>query len=776
MPIRYRLASPPSGPRPGATPPRVALSLALLLPVWLAAAPVADAAVTRGAAIELHPLRGEVRIDGDLSDDGWRQAVEVDGWLETNPGDNLPAKVSNRALLAYDARYLYAAFEFEDPDPASIRAPLGDRDDVPGYTDYGGLILDTLDDGRTAMMFLANPRGIQYDALTSDAAGEDSSPDFFWESAARITERGWQLEMRIPFSSLRYEGRDPQMGVLLYRNWPRDFRTQMFTSPQPRDEDCFVCHSQPLRGFTDLPDGGSLVVAPYATAEQSAAPRGELGTPLETGPAGGDAGVDVKWQPSPGLTVDATLNPDFSQIESDVPQIAANERFALFFPEKRPFFLEGVDLFDTTIDAVYTRSITQPDWGARATGRYGSATYTLLLADDQGGGSVIIPGSNGSSFAEQDFASTVAVGRLRYDLGDSFVSFLATERRIDGGGFNRVLGPDFRWRPTPADTITGQFLLSQSETPNRPDLAEEWDGRDLSGHAARLWWYHGTSTWDWFFSGQDFGRSFRADNGFVPQVGFREGYAETGYTIHPESGPIRRWRTYLFSGYRQDPDGELLYSEVSTGFGFNGLWSSFVRVRPALERERSGSRLFSSEKLYYTAELSPSRVVSHLELEGDWGDQVDFSNHRPARGGTVSLSATLRPTDHLQVQLQTDRRWLDVDEGAARGRLFTADLARLRAQYAFSSRSYVRLIGEWLHTERDPSLYTGDVDRISGGLGGSLLFAYKLNWQTVLFVGYADQRAMVDREPDGNGAGGRGESLEPLSRQVFLKLSYAFQR
>jgi hypothetical protein len=756
-------------PSPGTCVTRLLVAAACL------ATALPAAAVTRGEAIDIPPLSGEVRIDGDLSDAAWQNAVQVDGWLETNPGDNLPSKVENRALLGYDDQYLYAAFVFEDPEPASIRAPLADRDDVPSYTDYGGLILDTLDDGRSAMMFLANPRGVQYDALTSDAAGEDSSPDFYWDTAARITERGWQLEMRIPFSTLRYEGRDPEMGVLLYRNWPRDFRTQMFASPQPRDEDCFVCHSQPLRGFTDLPDGGSLVVAPYATAEQSAAPRGELGTPLENGSAGGDAGLDVKWQPSPGLTVDATVNPDFSQIESDVPQIAANERFALFFPEKRPFFLEGVDVLDTTIDAVYTRSITQPDWGARVTGRYGSATYTLLVADDSGGGSVIIPGSNGSTFARQDFSSTVTVGRLRYDLGESFVSFLATERRIDGGGFNRVLGPDFRWRPTPSDTITGQLLLSQSETPNRPDLADEWDGRELDGHAARLWWYHGTSTWDWFFSGQDFGRQFRADNGFVPQVGFREGFAEVGYTVRPEEGKIRRWRSYLFSGYREDQDGELLFSELSTGFGFNGLWSSFVRLRPALERERSGPRLFSSEKLYFTAELSPSRVVSYLGLDGNWGEQVDFANDRPGRGGTVSLSTTLRPTDHLQVQLQGDRRWLDVDQADARGRLFTADLARLRAQYAFSSRSYVRLIAEWLHTERDPSLYARDVDRVSGGLGGSLLFAYKLNWQTVLFLGYADQRALVDREPAGGGFGDRDESLEPQSRRLFLKLSYAFQ-
>jgi hypothetical protein len=744
----------------------------------LAAAPpaaaAADGSITRGRPIEIVRLTAPIEIDGDLSDPGWQGAAEVGDWYETNPGDNVPSAVDNVAWLAYDERYLYAAFLFEDPDPGSIRAPLGDRDNVPFYTDYGGLIVDTRNDGRTAMMFLANPRGIRYDAISSDAAGEDSSPDFYWDSAASVTADGWVLELRVPFSTLRYQGRSPEMGVLLYRNWPRDFRTQMFAGQLPRDEDCFICHSHPVSGFEGLPDGGSLIVAPYATGGRTDLPEGELGSRLEEGDYEGDAGLDVKWSPTPDLTIDATLNPDFSQIESDVPQIAANERFALFFPEKRPFFLEGVDLFSSAINAVYTRSITEPDWGARATGRLGKTHYTLLVADDRGGGSVILPGPNGSSFADQDFDSTVAVGRVRHDLGDSFVSLLASAREIEGGAFNRVFGPDFRWRPTPQDTITGQVLYSESQTPKRPDLAGEWDGRELSGHAARLWWFHGTPTWDWFLSYWDFGDGFRADNGFVPQVGYREGFGEVGHTFRPESGPVRRLRLYLFGDYTADRDGELLFSGFSPGFGLDGRWSSFVRVRGAFDRVESGGEVFSTEKLFYTFTFTPSRSVSGVELFGDWGDQVDFANHRLGSGGTVSLRAVLRPTDHLQLSLQGDRRWIDLDRETARGRLFTADLARLRAQYTLDARSYVRLIGQWSEVERDPALYLDDVPAKSGGLSGSLLFAYKLDWQTVLFVGYADNRqlALADDGPRGR----RDERYEPADRQLFLKLSYAFQR
>ena len=178
---------------------------------------------------------GRITVDGDLSDEGWKNATRVEKWYEINPGDNTEPKVRNVAYLTYDDKFFYAAFEFDDPNPAAIKAPFNDRDNVPGFTDYGGVILDTRNDGHRAVMMLANAHGIQYDAISDDASGEDSSPDFFWDSAARITPRGWTLELRIPFSSLRYRNIDPQSwGILLYRNYPREFRYQMFSASLPR--------------------------------------------------------------------------------------------------------------------------------------------------------------------------------------------------------------------------------------------------------------------------------------------------------------------------------------------------------------------------------------------------------------------------------------------------------------------------------------------------------------------------------------------------------------
>ena len=349
------------------------------------------AASVSGAAEPVPPLEvrratGAIRVDGDLSDPGWQGAAVLDRFWETQPGDNVPPRVKTTAWVAYDDGHLYVGLRCEDPDPSRIRAPFVERDDVVGTDDNVAVFLDTRGDRMTAVELRVNPRGQQGDAVFNDATrNEDFSPDFFYDTAARVTSFGWTAEMRIPFSSLRYPKRDAQeWSILVWRNYPRDYRYFIHSRPVPRGSDCYVCQAQPMVGLSGLPSSGGLVLAPYASGQDvatAAAPGEPLGDPERTG----DVGIDVKWQPAAGQALDATVNPDFSQVESDVAQIAVNNRFALFFPEKRPFFMEGVELFDTPTQAVYTRTITSPRWGGRATGRVHSSSYAVLLADDRGG-------------------------------------------------------------------------------------------------------------------------------------------------------------------------------------------------------------------------------------------------------------------------------------------------------------------------------------------------------------------------------------------------------
>ena len=721
-----------------------------------------------GTPLTIHRAAGPIAIDGDLGDAGWQGVEAVTVWYETRTGDNVEPQVKNEGWLAYDERYLYAAFRFQDPEPSRIRAPLGDHDQISGYTDYGGVIVDADNDGKTAILFLANANGLLYDAVTNDASGEDSSPDYYWEATGKITDTGWNLEMRIPFSSLRYSKGDQPWRILLYRNYPRDRHYQFFSARLPRDVSCFICNSNILNGLANLPHGSHLVVAPYATAQRVDAPGpGGLGTPLEAGEGDYEVGGDIKWSPLADAAIDATINPDFSQVEADVAQIGANERFALFYPEKRSFFLEGFDLFSTPFQAVYTRSITSPEWGARATGKAGKTAFTALGTQDRGGGLVILPGPQGSGAAPQDFRSEVGVARLRTDLGASFAGFLMTGRAIHDGGHNVVFGPDFNWRPGSKDVIRGQALWSESDTPNRTDLASEWNGQRLSDRALLMSWSHSTPKVDWYLQGQDLGPDFRADVGFIPQVGYREGYAEAGYTVRPKTGFFSRIRMFSFGWYDSDYDDHLLSRRVSAGAGMDGRLNSFIRVELNHDAIRVGTRTLERFRPYVTVQSSPGRVLNSISVEAFLADEIDFANAREGSGTTLIGNVTVRPVDKLEVRGHTSARWLNVDDATlGSGRLFLAQVERLRASYSFTPRAFLRLIGQYVQTTRDTTLYTFPVDRKVAGLSLSALLAYKLNWQTVFYLGYGDDREYSAAT----------DQLEASGRQAFAKISYALQR
>jgi hypothetical protein len=738
--------------------------------------PAAAQSSLSGDRIAIKRSAGAIAIDGDLSDAGWQGAAKVDRWYEVNPGDNVEPKVRNVGYLTYDDRYFYAAFEFEDPAPSSIRAPFADRDNLGnGYNDYGGIIIDARNSGHTATFFVVTPRNVQYDAITDDGSGEDSSPDFFWASATKITARGWTVEIRIPFTSLRYRNVDPQTwGILLYRNFPRDRRYQYFSARIPRGGNCFICRSNPLTGLERLPGGGHIIAAPYVSASEIARPRGEPGTPLVGEAVKPHAGLDVKYSPTADTVLDFTLNPDFSQIESDTAQITANERFALFVPEKRPFFLEGVDLLQTPIQAVYTRTILSPEWGGRISGKQAGTRYTLLVANDKGGGSVILPGPNGSDLATQDFRSTDVVARVKRDIGLSSVGMLFTDREARGIGgagaaaaadsYNRVVGPDFQWRPSGDDAITGQILYSKTLTPNRPDLTSEWTGQRLAGHAASIDWSHNTTHADWFGVYRDLAADFRADNGFVPQVDVRLVTAGGGWTVRP-TGFLSRVRTFFSVDRQAERSGALISREFMPGMGMDTRWNGFMQFRFIDDRVRAGEQLIERRQFGYVVQFSPSRRVTRISVDGVSGQEIDFANSRAGAGTTINFSATVHPTEHLELDVVHNQRALDVDtvSGAA-GRLLTSRVTRLHSTYNFTARTFVRVITQWTATTRDPRLFINTVSRKDGDFSGSALLAYKLNWQSVLFIGYGDNRELVAER-----------SLTPRDRQLFVKMSYAFQ-
>ncbi|MEO8501064.1 MAG: DUF5916 domain-containing protein, partial [Vicinamibacteria bacterium] len=310
-------------------------------------------------------LTGAIKVDGVLDEAAWNGAAKIDTFFETVFGDNRKPVVRTTALVGYDEKYLYIGLICDDPDPSKLHAPFADRDQVIGTDDNVAVFIDTQGDKRVAQEFRVSARGIQGDAVFNDSSGnEDFSPDFYYDTAAKITDQGWTAEMRIPFSSLRYKpAAEQKWGIMLWRNYPRDRRYAIYSSPIPRGANCFMCNLADLRGLQNLPTSRHMVVAPYASGQD--VQRASPGQPLKGDGTDSRFGLDFKWTPFASTAIDLTVNPDFSQVETDTAQIAVNNRFALFFPEKRPFFLEGVDLLDAPIPVFYSRSITSPRFGAR---------------------------------------------------------------------------------------------------------------------------------------------------------------------------------------------------------------------------------------------------------------------------------------------------------------------------------------------------------------------------------------------------------------------------
>jgi len=715
--------------------------------------------------MNLPRITGPIKIDGDLSDPAWAEAAVIDTFYEFQPGDGTVPPVRTIARVGRDDKFFYASFWCEEPDVSKIRAPFVDRDGVTDQQDYVGILLDVDNARRSAVDFWINPRGIQTDSMLNESPfGEDTAPDWFWQSAGRIGKDSWTVEVRIPLSSLRYPNRDPQdWALMVYRVWPREFNYQFYNVRMPRGSSCFLCWSATLQEIAGLPQGMHYVLAPYAAGFSDTAYPPFGGATEKDTDTKGEVGLDLKWLPDAGTVVDATINPDFSQVESDVVQIGVNERFALFYPEKRPFFLEQVDLLQTPIQAIYTRTITDPLWGARLTSRAGSTSYTVLATDDRGGGTVIIPGPVFSDAAPQDYKSYVGIGRARRDIGASFVGAVATARVIEGGAYNYVVGSDFQWRPNDADLVTGQYLYSFSKLPDRPDLYAGWNGQSLSGFGLTGSWSHTTTHWDWLLQYDDFASGFRADDGFVPQVGYSRETWDAGYRIYP-TGFFSRVRFLTGGNDATERDGSLISRRAFPGISFQAMGGWRAEFDYNFETVAIDGRTLDYDRVVWTMTASPSGFLPVVGLSGNYGKQPDVENIRVGTGGDVLVTALVRPTVHLGLDMRLERRWIDETVGGTAGRLFTADVARLKAVYVFNSRMLLRLIGQYQDLRRDPSLWVAAVTPHEGGFAGSALFSYKLNWQSVLFVGYGDARALDEQNV-----------LTPARSQFFVKVSYAFQ-
>ena len=354
------------------------------LPQEEPAAPVDSTRVDGG---EISRSTGPIKIDGALDDPAWSSALRVTLDYEWFPGENITPPVETEVFLTYDDNNLYMGYRAHDPDPSAVRAHLMDRDEINTFVqdDHVLVMIDTFNAERRAFQFRINPLGVQADAIFSELDGiEDFSWDALWESAGQLTGGGYEIELAIPMNQLRFPaGTDVQTwGFDIGRSYPRSVRHRIANTPRDRSNSCVLCQAAKVTGLQDIEAGRNLVVTPTLVANRTDEREDFPDGKLDKADDDLDPGLSVRWGMTPNYTLNATINPDFSQVEADAAQLNVNQRFALFFPERRPFFLEGIDFFSTLIDGVFTRTVVDPDWGLKLTGKQGKNAIGVFATQD----------------------------------------------------------------------------------------------------------------------------------------------------------------------------------------------------------------------------------------------------------------------------------------------------------------------------------------------------------------------------------------------------------
>ncbi|HEX6200754.1 MAG TPA: DUF5916 domain-containing protein, partial [Thermoanaerobaculia bacterium] len=714
---------------------------------------------------EVERATSEVRVDGHLDEPAWQAALSFPLPCEWSPGDNVTPPVETDFLVTYDDEHLYLAWRAFDPEPAEIRAHLMNRDSIDTFVqdDHVVLILDTFNDERRGFQFRVNPLGVQADALFSQSEGiEDWSYDMIWDSAGRITEEGYVVEVAVPLDQIRFpaSGGDLTWGFDVGRSYPRSVRHRMASYVRERGNNCLLCQATKVSGFEAIEPGRNLEITPTVTAHRTDSlgsfPEGDL----ESGDEDVEPGITARWGVTPDVTLSGTINPDFSQVEADVAQLEVNERFALFFPEKRPFFLEGSDIFSTPIRAVFTRTVADPAWGAKGSAKLGAGTFGAFVTEDDVN-TVLVPTNQRTEVAALPGGVSGSVLRYRRDLGsETTLGALYAGREGDADYHNRVFGFDAVHRFDASNRLVVQALGSDTGYPDAlaPGLRATLE--DERGYAFLVDWDHESRNWFWSASYQDLDPSFRADSGFVPRVDVRETEGVVQRIFWGEAGDLfNRSAVGFFARRVEDHSGRLTDRNFDLFANFNGPLQSFAELSIEHNQQFFGGVLYDdlwAAQLF--GELQPSGAL-RISFFTNVGDAVDFQNNQPADVVQLSPTVELKLGRHVNLQASHNLRRLEVEGGE----LFEANLTELRMVYNFSTRTFVRAIFQYLDLQQDPSLFTAPVEPEVEDLFTQLLFSYKVNPQTVLFLGYSDSRL-----------GLADVSLTQTDRTFFAKVGYAW--
>jgi len=703
--------------------------------------------------------QSSLKIDGILDEEGWASARILELNYEVSPRENVAPPVRTEILITYDQTHLYFGFRCYDPEPSKIRAHYGERDSFSG-DDWVAVEIDTYNDSRRAFTLITTAAGVQLDGL-SDAAGiKDYNWDMICDTAARIQDWGYGVEVAIPFSSLRFQRtKGAQVwGLNAVRGYPRDMNHQIWARPYDRGNNCRVCQYLKIEGFAGVSPGENIELDPTFTAsltdERAAFPEGGLSRRDQKT----EAGLTARWGITPNLVMSGTVNPDFSQVEADAAQLDINQPFALFYSERRPFFTEGLDFFRTPLNIIYTRTVRDPRWGVKLTGKEGKNAIGAYLLQDAIT-NLIFPGSQFSQSFTLRQVNTAGVFRYSRDLGnDSNLGAFVSDRE-GGGYFNRVVGVDGHVRLTSKDEVVFQVLRSSTRYDrSTADAFGQPQGTFDDGALAAVF-THKTRYHQLDIEADDMGKDFRADLGYIPQVGFRRIAAQSMYTwIAKEKKWWSRFVLVNAAQYGSEHGGTLLNKSLDNSLVFTGIYQTTLTLGHSLSRQRYNGLEFDLSQFSIAAGVVPTGNFN-LALLSSFGDGLDYVNAR--KGGKTSLSSQLiyNLGTHWRLNLSLNHERMTVQAA----RLYTALVGQATVICHLSAKVFLRALLQYYDYNYNAANYLVPVDPLFRRFFSQFLFSYKLNPRTVLFLGYAD-----------NYFGSPEFGLTQKDRTLFIKIGYAW--
>jgi len=699
--------------------------------------PMPDFAETiRPLAISTKPI-----IDGVFDEPFWKQAPSVTGFKTFIPDfDKIPDE-QTQVAVAYDEENLYFGYRCFDK-PENIKASLSARDKMFA-DDFVCINLDAQNDQQGLYAFYVNPLGVQGDSRFA-AGMEDFSPDYVWYSAGRIDSIGYTVEVQIPLKSLRYADNNPTtMGMIFERNISRRGEHSTFPRLDPAKGFALLTQMKPVE-YENIKHYKLFELLPAFTAtRQDVRKQGNLVSDKQES----NASLNIKYGITSDLILDGTLNPDFSQIESDAGQVDINLRNSLFYPEKRTFFLEGQDnfniasnanMFDPTI--YYSRTIADPFIGTKLTGQVGTGnTIAALYAVD--------------NVIEQDRATLgdyVRVPVVRYKrtlTNDSYVGLLYAGRELDKSN-NRVVGFDESYRISDGDVIESNGFLSW--TKDNPTST-------LNGNTFGFRYFHGDRDMNYSFSFRDVSKDFRADMGYISRTGLTNFVGYFNPRIYFNNDVLQRIGFELISANTKDKFSELWETgnDLAVNVYFTGTWMFRTRLNYSTEIFNNDKFQTSGVHFSLNGQISKQASVGFLVRRTK---AIFYPTAEQGRSNTENVNITLNPWDNIRVE--GSFTYSDFTSDATDAMLYHLTISRLKLTYQFNQYLFFRAIGEYNSFRKQ--------------LSNDLLASFTYIPGTVVYLGYGSVFNKVQWDSASNSYVANNNLLE-MRRGLFLKMSYLWR-